>query len=125
MRRVGRVHPSAAAQAEQVSFAQQPQHTFMVDPVPAPPHTHIVITFQQGGDLRFVDPRTFGEMFVSPVDDLGKVKELAHIAVNDGVAAADEAMARVQAPIWASEDLKTGLASFRKNGPGLAKFAGR
>jgi enoyl-CoA hydratase/carnithine racemase len=52
-------------------------------------------------------------------------KELAYIAVNDGVAAADEAMARVQAPIWASEDLKTGLASFRKNGPGLAKFAGR
>src|SRR6201993_4629894 len=33
-------------------------------------------------------------------------KELAHIAVNDGVAAADEAMARVQAPIWAPEDLK-------------------
>jgi len=52
-------------------------------------------------------------------------KQLAHIAVNQGVAAADEAMARVQAPIWASEDLKTGLASFRKNGPGLAKFAGR
>jgi enoyl-CoA hydratase/carnithine racemase len=52
-------------------------------------------------------------------------KELAYIAVNDGVAAADEAMARVQAPIWASEDLKAGLASFRKNGPGLAKFAGR
>lgn len=52
-------------------------------------------------------------------------KELAHIASNEGVAAADEAMARVQVPIWASEDLKTGLASFRKNGPGLAKFAGR
>ena len=52
-------------------------------------------------------------------------KELAHIAVNQGVVAADEAMARVQAPIWASEDLKTGLMSFRKNGPGLAKFAGR
>jgi enoyl-CoA hydratase/carnithine racemase len=52
-------------------------------------------------------------------------KELAHIAVNQGVVAADEAMARVQAPIWASEDLKTGLTSFRKNGPGLAKFAGR
>ncbi|MGY4623380.1 enoyl-CoA hydratase/isomerase family protein [Bradyrhizobium sp. USDA 4486] len=52
-------------------------------------------------------------------------KELVHIAVNEGVGAADEAMARVQAPIWASEDLKTGLASFRKNGPGLAKFVGR
>jgi len=52
-------------------------------------------------------------------------KELVHLAVNEGVGAADEAMARVQAPIWASEDLRTGLASFRKNGPGLAKFAGR
>lgn len=52
-------------------------------------------------------------------------KELVHIAMNEGVAAADEAMARVQAPIWASEDLKAGLASFRKSGPGLAKFAGR
>ena len=25
------------------------------------PHTHVVFTFQQGGDLRFIDPRTFGE----------------------------------------------------------------
>ena len=52
-------------------------------------------------------------------------KELVQIAVNEGVDAADEAMARVQASIWTSDDLKTGLASFRKNGPGLAKFAGR
>jgi len=52
-------------------------------------------------------------------------KQLVHIAVNEGVDAADQAMARVQAPIWASEDLKLGLASFRKNGPGLAKFVGR
>lgn len=52
-------------------------------------------------------------------------KQLAYIAATEGVAAADEAMTRVQGPIWASEDLKTGLASFRKNGPGLAKFAGR
>src|SRR5215469_10399272 len=52
-------------------------------------------------------------------------KQLVHIAANDGVDAADEAMAKIQAPIWASEDLKAGLASFRKNGPGLAKFAGR
>jgi formamidopyrimidine-DNA glycosylase len=47
-----------------------------------PQHTHVVITFQQGGDLRFVDPRTFGEMFVTPADELGKVKELAHIAID-------------------------------------------
>lgn len=47
-----------------------------------PPHTHVVITFQQGGDLRFVDPRTFGEMFVASTDELGKVKELQHIAID-------------------------------------------
>ena len=47
------------------------------------------------------------------------------IAVNEGIQAADDAMGKLQEPIWASEDLKAGLASFRKNGPGLAKFAGR
>jgi formamidopyrimidine-DNA glycosylase len=50
--------------------------------VPLPPHTHVVITFQQGGDLRFIDPRTFGEMFVTAADELGKVKELQHIAID-------------------------------------------
>jgi formamidopyrimidine-DNA glycosylase len=49
---------------------------------PLPPHTHVVLTFQQGGDLRFVDPRTFGEMFVATADELGKVKELQHIAID-------------------------------------------
>jgi formamidopyrimidine-DNA glycosylase len=49
---------------------------------PIEPHTHVVVTFQQGGDLRFVDPRTFGEMFVTDADDLGKVKELQHIAID-------------------------------------------
>jgi formamidopyrimidine-DNA glycosylase len=47
-----------------------------------PPHTHVVIEFMQGGDLRFADPRTFGEMFVTAVDELGKVKELDHIAID-------------------------------------------
>ena len=46
------------------------------------PHTHVVLTFQQGGDLRFIDPRTFGEMFVTAADELGKVKELQHIAID-------------------------------------------
>ncbi len=50
--------------------------------VPLAPHTHVVITFQQGGDLRFVDPRTFGELFVTTADELGKVKELQHIAID-------------------------------------------
>jgi formamidopyrimidine-DNA glycosylase len=46
------------------------------------PHTHVVLTFQQGGDLRFIDPRSFGEMFVTGADELGKVKELQHIAID-------------------------------------------
>jgi formamidopyrimidine-DNA glycosylase len=50
--------------------------------VALPPHTHVVITFQQGGDLRFVDPRTFGELFVSAAAEIGKVKELQHIAID-------------------------------------------
>ena len=46
------------------------------------PHTHVVLTFQQGGDLRFIDPRTFGEMFVTTGDELSKVKELQHLAID-------------------------------------------
>jgi enoyl-CoA hydratase/carnithine racemase len=52
-------------------------------------------------------------------------KQLAYIAANEGVVAADKAMAEIQKPIWASSDLKIGLASFRQSGPGLAKFEGR
>jgi enoyl-CoA hydratase/carnithine racemase len=52
-------------------------------------------------------------------------KQLAWLAANEGVEAADEAMAKIQEPIWASEDLRIGLASFKQNGPGLAKFQGR
>ncbi len=65
-----------------VHFAMSGQFVRGNKRVPLPPHTHVVITFQQGGDLRFVDPRTFGEMFVTPGDDLGKVKELQHIAID-------------------------------------------
>lgn len=42
-------------------------------------HTHVVMEFTQGGDLRFVDPRTFGQMFVTSADGSGNVKELDHM----------------------------------------------
>jgi len=43
-------------------------------------HTHVVITFSQGGQLRFVDPRTFGELFVTAAGEVEKVvPELAHL----------------------------------------------
>ncbi len=46
-------------------------------------HTHVTITFTQGGQLRFVDPRTFGEMFVTELDDVEKqVSELAHLGLD-------------------------------------------
>jgi formamidopyrimidine-DNA glycosylase len=49
----------------------------------APKHTHVVIYFTQGGLLRFVDPRTFGEMFVTNFDDLEEqVEELAHLGLD-------------------------------------------
>ena len=46
-------------------------------------HTHVTITFTQGGQLRFVDPRTFGEMFLVTPDELtSAVEELATLGVD-------------------------------------------
>jgi enoyl-CoA hydratase/carnithine racemase len=52
-------------------------------------------------------------------------KRLVSIAVNDGTAAADEAMAEVQRPILSSRDFRTGVLSYRANGVGMAEFEGR
>jgi len=52
-------------------------------------------------------------------------KELAKVAVDDGVAAADALMDEKQMALWSSEDLKIGIDSLMKNGPGLAEFVGR
>ncbi|HEX2064568.1 MAG TPA: bifunctional DNA-formamidopyrimidine glycosylase/DNA-(apurinic or apyrimidinic site) lyase, partial [Acidimicrobiales bacterium] len=47
---------------------------------PMEKHTHVVVTFTQGGQLRYVDPRTFGEMFVTAGDELEhQVPDLAHL----------------------------------------------
>jgi formamidopyrimidine-DNA glycosylase len=46
----------------------------------APKHTHVAITFTQGGSLLYVDPRTFGELFVCQRDALeDEVPDLAHL----------------------------------------------
>jgi enoyl-CoA hydratase/carnithine racemase len=52
-------------------------------------------------------------------------KALVSVTVDRGVAAADDAMAQLQLPIWSSEDLKAGLASFAQEGAGMARFEGR
>lgn len=50
---------------------------------PVAKHTHVTITFTQHGQLRFVDPRTFGEMFVTSPDELSaQVPELAELGID-------------------------------------------
>ncbi len=47
---------------------------------PVAPHTHVVVGLGDGTELRFVDPRTFGEWFVTDeVDGRGVPCALAHI----------------------------------------------
>ncbi|HEX9682122.1 MAG TPA: bifunctional DNA-formamidopyrimidine glycosylase/DNA-(apurinic or apyrimidinic site) lyase [Acidimicrobiales bacterium] len=48
-----------------------------------PKHTHIIINFTQGGNLRFIDPRTFGEVFAVAAEDLGEIApELAELGLD-------------------------------------------
>jgi enoyl-CoA hydratase/carnithine racemase len=65
------------------------------------------------------------ELANGPTVAIASVKALTSIAVSRGVAAADAAMAEVQADIWQSQDLKTGIASLLTDGPGRARFEGR
>ena len=54
-------------------------------------HTHVVIDLDNGTQLRFVDPRTFGEMFVDPLDEHRRPRALRALgpdAVNDKLSAA-------------------------------------
>jgi formamidopyrimidine-DNA glycosylase len=78
------VHLGMSGQLLRVKSAKEPK----------PKHTHVVITFTQGGELRYVDPRTFGEMFVS----VPKPAEpgAAAPASSSGAAASDGAAMRRQ-----------------------------
>jgi len=47
---------------------------------PLDKHTHVVLTFATSGQLRFVDPRTFGEVFVTAADHVAaEIPELNHL----------------------------------------------
>jgi enoyl-CoA hydratase/carnithine racemase len=52
-------------------------------------------------------------------------KRLVSVTVNEGIAAADEAMAEIQRPIVRSADFRTGVRSYREHGIGMAEFEGR
>jgi formamidopyrimidine-DNA glycosylase len=45
-------------------------------------HTHVVFDFADGGQLRYVDPRTFGEVFVADRSDLGEIAELNKLGLD-------------------------------------------
>jgi enoyl-CoA hydratase/carnithine racemase len=64
------------------------------------------------------------ELAAGPTVAHAATKRLIAVAVNEGTEAADIAMSEIQKPIWASKDIRTGLDSFRADGPGLAKFEG-
>ena len=50
------------------------------DKPPLAAHTHLTVALDDGSELRFVDPRTFGEWFVTAgLDDRGVPLELEHL----------------------------------------------
>ena len=50
---------------------------------PAVKHTHVAFGFEGGVELRFVDPRTFGEVFVAgPAGIDAELEELAHLGLD-------------------------------------------
>ncbi len=50
---------------------------------PMAKHTHVVLSFTVGGQLRFVDPRTFGELFVTSPETIGvDFPELGQLGVD-------------------------------------------
>ena len=65
------------------------------------------------------------ELAAGPTIAQAATKALVTIAINEGISAADTAMAELQKPIFLSEDFRTGVASLKANGPGMASFEGR
>lgn len=50
---------------------------------PRPPHSHVVLTLDDGQELRFVDPRTFGEVVIfDPADAAQVVPELSKLGLD-------------------------------------------
>ncbi len=48
--------------------------------IPKPKHTHVDFTLTPAGELRYVDPRTFGELFVSVPPEEGVTVEISKFA---------------------------------------------
>jgi enoyl-CoA hydratase/carnithine racemase len=97
-------------------------------------HRHDAATLERWGLINRVVPdeqleavalAIATELANGPTVAHAATKKLVAMAVNEGVEAADLQMGEIQKPVWASADLRTGLDSFRANGPGLAVFEGK
>jgi enoyl-CoA hydratase/carnithine racemase len=65
------------------------------------------------------------ELANGPTVAHASTKAIVSHTISHGVQATDAAMADLQKDIWASEDLRVGLASLAANGPGAARFEGK
>ena len=74
---------------------------------PKPKHTHVVITFTQGGELRYVDPRTFGELFVSTPRSRRTAHRSARCRGPPAATATPSARPFPSLPTWASTRSRT------------------
>jgi formamidopyrimidine-DNA glycosylase len=50
--------------------------------LPMENHTHVVLDFTVGGQLRYIDPRSFGEMFVATPSEIGQITELQKLGLD-------------------------------------------
>ncbi len=65
------------------------------------------------------------QLATGPTVSYGAIKGLAATTANEGVRAADLQQDTAAEPVWASDDLQTGLRAFAESGPGTAIFEGR
>lgn len=65
------------------------------------------------------------QLAAGPTVSYGAIKRLAATAATDGTRAADLIQEEAVEPVWASDDLATGLSAFAETGPGTAIFLGR
>ncbi len=65
------------------------------------------------------------DLAAGPTIAHGATKRLIRAYLDDGVAAADAAVADVAGPLFDSEDLKNAVQSFLTDGPGKATFEGK
>ena len=65
------------------------------------------------------------QLATGPNVSYAAIKRLAAITTSDGVRAADAVQDEAAKPVWASEDLQTGMTAYAETGPGTAIFQGR